>query len=143
MPSKITKVILALALGFCCGVVIFLSISSSNLTVSPEFSAFVQLNNKAYFNQDEFNFRATIFERNTAKINEMNKISELQDESPDRAVFRMNRFGDITDEEFKRYYLSAVVPEGRTLPDFSQAPPENLEDGEDYENLPNYVNWRK
>ncbi len=55
----------------------------------------------------------------------------------------MNHFGDLTAEEFKRYYLTLKVPEDKKVPQFDfNDINEDFLDEDGYE-LPAEVDWRK
>jgi len=59
-----------------------------------EFAAWVASNNKNYVSDDEYQYRLSIFNAN------MDKIQQLNEESDSGAVFAVNKFADLTSEEF-------------------------------------------
>jgi hypothetical protein len=64
--------------------------------LQDQFVQFVHDHNKQY-DQTEFNKRYAIFKENVAKINQMNRAQS-------DAVFGINKFADLTAEEFAKMY---------------------------------------
>jgi C1A family cysteine protease len=62
-----------------------------------EFSAWVASNNKAYATPEEYQYRLEVFSAN------VDKIQKLNEEADGGAVFAINKFADLTAEEFDSY----------------------------------------
>jgi cathepsin F len=67
-----------------------------------EFAAWVSSNNKVY-TPEAYQYRLEVFSAN------MDKIQQLNEESDGGAVFAVNKFADLTAEEFKQYKGYAPV----------------------------------
>jgi C1A family cysteine protease len=68
----------------------------THATYENEFGSWVASNNKVY-GTEEFQYRLGIFSAN------MDKIQQLNEESNGGAVFAVNKFADLTAEEFKKF----------------------------------------
>lgn len=67
------------------------------------FQKFKQDNGKHYFNEFEERHRFKIFQASFMKIEELNRVSETI--NGPSATFGINKFSDLTENEFKRVYL--------------------------------------
>jgi C1A family cysteine protease len=74
---------------------------ASDIEMRRKFVDFQQLYGRQYATQDEFEHRFRIFQDN------MNKAADLQAKNP-KATFGMNKFSDISSEEFAAQYLMNV-----------------------------------
>ena len=108
-PSSFTpKLIFSLALVGALGLICTLSLSSSSAPVSEsslaehEFKRFLTSFNK-FYSPEEFSYRFNIFKENSAKIRLFNSWN-------DDVVLAVNKFADLTHEEFKSMYTSQHPP---------------------------------
>jgi cathepsin F len=86
-----------------------------------------------YSSADETEYRRQVFHANVAKIATQNKMSQL-------ATFAINKFADLTEEEFRHFYRSPVaLPQVRDdgLPVHPEFPEYILKD------LPTSYDWRQ
>jgi len=81
-----------IALLFCAVFVL------THATYENEFAAWVSSNNKSYATEEEYQNRLGVFSAN------MDKIQKLNEESDGGAVFAVNKFADLTSEEFDATY---------------------------------------
>jgi len=100
------KAVLALALVGLAGAAI---IDGKTLEA---FDNFARKFNKKY-SDDEYATRASIFAANLEKVNKMNAEHMLVG---GEAVFGVTKFSDLSDAEFKQYFLTAQVPLNDTVP---------------------------
>jgi len=70
--------------------------------VETEFSKWVTNNNKVYSNDQEYQYRLTVFASNLELIQQLNEEGG--------ANFGLNRFADLTPSEFANFYLGSVPP---------------------------------
>jgi len=66
------------------------------------FHDYVKQFGRTYPSEHHFNYRLDVFKRNLRTIHEMNK-------KEGRAVFGINKFADLTEEEFREQYLSPLA----------------------------------
>jgi C1A family cysteine protease len=70
----------------------------THATYDNEFAAWVTSNNKSYATDEEYQYRLGVFSDN------VDKIDRLNEESNGGAVFAINKFADLTAEEFDGKY---------------------------------------
>jgi len=92
-----------------------------------KFTQWMHQNQKSY-NHEDFRFRYQAFKKNLIFINEFN-------EQHTGMQLAMNKFGDLTNEQFKELYLSGLKI-NVDLPLNTDAPSVNV-------NLPASMDWRK
>jgi len=74
-----------------------------------EFNEFVNTYNKHYATIEEYRVRLQNYKDNMAEADRLNILNP-------KARFGVNKFSDLSKEEFARYYLTAKVPEKNALP---------------------------
>lgn len=133
LSSRMNKVLVVTFAMIMCGLVYYYSsVSSHNTHISEyeldlsEFQSYLHAHKKFYFSYDEFNFRFSIFRDNLAHIRRHNKENEDW-------VLGVNKFADLTSEEFKNKLLPEKIP----LKDYKE---KNFASYDEVE-VPNYVNW--
>jgi C1A family cysteine protease len=75
-----------------------IAVARPNSIINDRFSKFVATYQKDYKSVMEYNLRKTIFERNMVNIDMMNRANP-------GANFGINKFTDLTQEEFSHFYL--------------------------------------
>lgn len=90
---------------------------NANLKEHSEFLKFMQKHKKVYKTNEEFTQRLNIFSANLQRIEQYNK------QYPG-VKFGVNKFADLSKEEFKQYYLNSKAPvrnpEWPTAPEYSK-----------------------
>lgn len=117
-------------IGFAVLIVV-LGLSQSARLSSPHFEIFVQEYNRVYDTEVEHNVRYWTFYKNMAKWELMNKLEQ------GTATYGMNKFADLTEEEFKTMYLSPVSEQDKLA--FNKMPEADLLD---LSKAPTSVDWR-
>ncbi|KAM9302160.1 cathepsin W-like [Gastrophryne carolinensis] len=69
-----------------------------------KFEQFIKKFKKTYADKKELYYRQKIFLKN------LKEADRLQKEDQGSAKYGMTKFSDLTDEEFRRYYLNSVTP---------------------------------
>ncbi|CAG9759479.1 unnamed protein product [Ceutorhynchus assimilis] len=88
-------------------------LASAILSDEEEWKKFKDANRKIYKTNNEESHRYQIFKDNLHKIREHNEMYEKGESS-----FKMglNKFSDLTDEEFKAIYGRGTLPRDKTKP---------------------------
>ncbi|XP_075044727.1 cathepsin W-like [Mixophyes fleayi] len=81
--------------------VVFTSMVPGSSKLSA-FENFMKQFNKSYTNQEEFQYRLSVFSKN------LDVAKRLQKEEQGTAEYGVTKFSDLTDEEFRRYSLRPV-----------------------------------
>ena len=108
------------------GALLTLSLSSPQKKRVSEFDSFVKRHKKVYSSPSETEYRRSVFEQRLERIDRHNaKNSSYK--------LGINKFSDLTFEEFKRFYLSSTVLDNRGN---HPAHPDPIEKGKQ-------VDWRE
>jgi C1A family cysteine protease len=70
----------------------------THASYESDFASWVSSNNKAYASDEEYQYRLSVFSSN------MDKIQALNEESDGGAIFAVNKFADLTGDEFTANY---------------------------------------
>eukprot|EP01117_Protostelium_nocturnum_P011925 TRINITY_DN435_c0_g1_i1.p1 TRINITY_DN435_c0_g1~~TRINITY_DN435_c0_g1_i1.p1 ORF type:complete len:362 (+),score=131.51 TRINITY_DN435_c0_g1_i1:30-1088(+) len=97
-----------------------------------QFQNFKKTHGKTYKNEAEEKARFAVFRSNLVRISELNSHKSS-------ATFKMNKFGDLSADEFKRQYMGVRMPQSKE--DLPLAP--ELEIDQKRAPLPKSVDWRK
>jgi C1A family cysteine protease len=123
------KILLLLAVvAVCSAVRVSHKASPPEKELQDQFVQFVHKHNKQY-DSEEFGKRYNIFKENLQKIHKLNKDAR---KNKDAATFGVNKFSDLTKEEFSKLYkgykkTDASVPAGVYAPSVPTAPPTSFD----------------
>eukprot|EP00698_Gefionella_okellyi_P005102 TRINITY_DN14685_c0_g1_i1.p1 TRINITY_DN14685_c0_g1~~TRINITY_DN14685_c0_g1_i1.p1 ORF type:complete len:320 (-),score=62.27 TRINITY_DN14685_c0_g1_i1:123-1082(-) len=101
-----------------CVVVIvgFCTATSASADVLKQFRSFVDAHGKTYKGR-EFEHRLSVFAKNIERVAELNKM--------DTATHKLNKFADLTAEEFAALYLSPMKANKHSFPQLERVPQTN------------------
>ena len=115
------------------GAVLFASLATQPITneipaeVRTQFAQWKQQNNKLYTSRSEHDYRLSVFYKNLKHINSVNAAQTSY-------TLAINKFADLTTEEFKAKYTGVL----RNVPDIEGEISDLKTEG-----LPKTVDWRK
>jgi len=93
------------------------------------FIKFIRDHKRKYKDSVEFNYRFGVFKENVKRINRLNADYK-------GVTFKINKFGDLTKEEFKERYLTQAPIRNLNWPIAKEVPSEVIN------NLPTSFDWR-
>jgi len=107
-------------------ILVLLPLLYTSFSVEESFSSWTRLHNKKYAHENQYNYRLSVYRSNLAFIEEHNRKNV-------GFLCAMNKFGDLTLDEYKSIYLGLRLNSSQVrMPDMAYYPPPPKADDVDW-----------